>query len=387
MKICYVSKGDNNHDFRMIKYFSSNFEKSDIYLITYEHLNKKILKNYSLMKIQVIIITPNLPINNKIILYIKLFIALFSIPYIIKKIKPDVLVCAQLFPFGLFGALSSHRPLINITWGSDVLILPKKNAVMKMILRYVLKVSDLIVVNSEVLKIGLGKILPKINDEKSPNYRTILYWNWGMEYLLNYKPNPEKREKKRKELNWNKNTIVLSNRWLDPIYRVQKLIEIIPDLVKKDPNLRFLIIGDGSLYHKFKSFINNNKCSKYVHFTGKIEHSEMVQFLNAADIFISVSSSDSQSYALIEAIFMGIPCIASKLPGYLEIIEHDKNAIIIDPNNNQEFEDAILKLVNDNNKKPNFESYNKTNVIPLIISRIDDSLFQFAIKKICKKKI
>ena len=48
MKICYVSKGDNNHDFRMIKYFSLNFEKPDIYLITYDHLSKKILKLYSL---------------------------------------------------------------------------------------------------------------------------------------------------------------------------------------------------------------------------------------------------------------------------------------------------------------------------------------------------
>ena len=129
---------------------------------------------------------------------------------------------------------------------------------------------------------------------------------------------------------------------LDPWKGQNVVIESIPDVLKNYSNVMFLIIGGESknankLGYRDKLVLRAQELgiSDKVIFTGF--RKDIRNVLAGLDIFIHSSiSPDPFPTAVLEAMSMEKPVIASKSGGVLEQIEDEKDGILISPNNSEE---------------------------------------------------
>ena len=70
------------------------------------------------------------------------------------------------------------------------------------------------------------------------------------------------------------------------------------------------------------------------------------QYFRAADIYVLPSIREGLSIALLEAMSSGLPCVVSQLPGSTDVlIEHGKNGMLVRPDDQEAFTEAIESLV------------------------------------------
>ncbi|MEO5355919.1 MAG: glycosyltransferase family 4 protein [Nitrospirae bacterium YQR-1] len=117
-------------------------------------------------------------------------------------------------------------------------------------------------------------------------------------------------------------------------------------LLKKFNNLHLLFIGDGPLRE-----VIDRKASEY-NISGKVTitgfRSDMAFLYSSIDIFVLPTSGlESFGMSLIEAMAMGIPCIASDVGGIPEIITNNYNGVLVKPNDTDALADSISRLLDD----------------------------------------
>ena len=83
-------------------------------------------------------------------------------------------------------------------------------------------------------------------------------------------------------------------------------------------------------------------CSGIV-YMGRLEHSEIPQYLFAADCFCLPTLNEGCSNAIVEAVAAGLPIISSNLPFNDDILD-ESNSIVVDPMDVDEIANAIKKL-------------------------------------------
>lgn len=105
------------------------------------------------------------------------------------------------------------------------------------------------------------------------------------------------------------------------------------------------IYGEGSYRCYLQDLINGLKLNNRVFLMGQVE--EVPKVLNEAKIFAFCSLYEGMPNSLIEAMAMGLPCIATDCPcgGPRSLIKDGENGILVDNNNEKDFTEAIKKLI------------------------------------------
>lgn len=125
------------------------------------------------------------------------------------------------------------------------------------------------------------------------------------------------------------------------------IIKLMPELLLKIPQLKYLIAGDGSDLANLKDLVQKSDLKYQVIFTGAIPDETNVKALyyQLAHIFITASTkSEGFGIAYIEAAATKTAIIASKFGGSTEAVKDGENGILIDPRNPEEIKSAIIKL-------------------------------------------
>jgi glycosyltransferase involved in cell wall biosynthesis len=100
-------------------------------------------------------------------------------------------------------------------------------------------------------------------------------------------------------------------------------------LAKMNAHARLMIVGDGRLRDELMSLVEQLEISDRVSFLGA--RADIHEFLSAIDIFIMPSLWEGQPIALLEALAIGKPCIASDVDGIPEIIVDGANGYLVSP--------------------------------------------------------
>ncbi|MBT5492747.1 glycosyltransferase [bacterium] len=98
-----------------------------------------------------------------------------------------------------------------------------------------------------------------------------------------------------------------------------------------------LIVGQGSLYDKYKELIKEHKMEDSIYLLGP--RSDIPELLLASDIFIFPSRWEGLPYALLEAMAASLPVIVSDLPQIVELI--DNNGLVSEVEN----EESLIKCL------------------------------------------
>ena len=84
---------------------------------------------------------------------------------------------------------------------------------------------------------------------------------------------------------------------------------------------------------------------KGIQFTGQIEDSAL--YLQAADLFVSPSSTEGLSNSLLEALSSGLPVLATSVGGTKDVIQHNVNGYLIPPDDLSALRIGLLTLLGD----------------------------------------
>ena len=110
-------------------------------------------------------------------------------------------------------------------------------------------------------------------------------------------------------------------------------------------NFTVTILGDGPLKTDLAQLANRYHLSDRVHMPGFYE--DVFPMLSTAHLFVLPSLHESSPNALIEAMGVGLPCVASGVGGVLDLIDHQENGLLIPPRSSGALAEAIDCLLAD----------------------------------------
>lgn len=141
---------------------------------------------------------------------------------------------------------------------------------------------------------------------------------------------------------------------LHPIKNQTLLIKAMATLVKTFPDLKLLIIGEGSERTKLQGLIETHRLANSVFLLGAI--TEAARLLPAFDIFTLTSHSEAYGYVVHEAGLAGLPVVATNVGGIPEIIDHGISGLLIPTNNQIALTEALQTLLTSDSKRTAYAS-------------------------------
>lgn len=81
--------------------------------------------------------------------------------------------------------------------------------------------------------------------------------------------------------------------------------------------------------------------------TGYLPRPQLLEELTGFNVFVVNSYHDGLPNTLLEAAACGVPIVATRVGGMIDVLEHEKNALLVDPAHPQQLSDAISRLLGD----------------------------------------
>jgi glycosyltransferase involved in cell wall biosynthesis len=134
--------------------------------------------------------------------------------------------------------------------------------------------------------------------------------------------------------------------------RVNLLIKLMPEILKKVPNARLLIAGWGTEGGVLTDIVMRGNVRKHVDILGPVSNMEKRNLLSRSWLFVNPSIHEGWSISVLEANLYGTPAIAFRVPGLSESIVDGKTGALCD--DEKGFVDCISKLLSNEKKRKQF---------------------------------
>ena len=154
---------------------------------------------------------------------------------------------------------------------------------------------------------------------------------------------PLDQNKCRKILNLPENKkIIFTLGWLIDRKGFNYLIDAMKGIVNDRKDVLCLIGGSGPQKNRLQKQINELNLNNYVKLVGQIKPENVGLWMNASDLFVLPSLSESFGVVIIEAIACGKPVVTTYNGGSEEIICSDEYGLLCNPANIKELINKIM---------------------------------------------
>jgi len=125
------------------------------------------------------------------------------------------------------------------------------------------------------------------------------------------------------------------------------LLEAVRQVRERGVTLRLTLIGAGPELGRLQEFVAHHDLSDAVTFTSALSHSQTLDQVRRADIFVLASFAEGIPVALMEAMSLGIPCVSTTIAGIPELIRSGVDGLLVPPANATALADALEALALD----------------------------------------
>ncbi len=147
-----------------------------------------------------------------------------------------------------------------------------------------------------------------------------------------------------------------------------QLIELLPELLKSNPNIHLVIGGTGPEKENLIQKADELNLHEHITFLGYIPFNEINAHFNLADVFVlpsTISDTDIEGFGIVyvEANCCGIPVIGYRCGGVIDAIEDRKSGLLCDMNVPNALFDAIISLVQDPEFRTTLGAYGRERAL------------------------
>ena len=155
-----------------------------------------------------------------------------------------------------------------------------------------------------------------------------------------FSPMPERSIVMRKKYNLRDHKVLISVGRIVGWKGFQLVLEALIDL----QDYHYVLIGEGEYLNDLKLLAKKFAIDHRVHFLGAIDNIELPKYLNMGDIFIQPSiGHEAFGITIIEAMACGLPVVASRNGGMVDIVQDDVNGYLFDTGNKEQ----LIKILSE----------------------------------------
>ena len=165
-------------------------------------------------------------------------------------------------------------------------------------------------------------------------------------------------------VSWNLSGICEDEKWILSVGELndnknQKTIIralALPSLEK----VHYLIVGEGIRRTQLEAYAAALKVNDRVHFLGY--RNDVAELLHTSDVFVFPSYREGLPVALMEAMAAGVPAVASRIRGNVDLIQNGINGFLCDPSDEKSFADHISMLLSNDVLANSFSERSKEKI-------------------------
>ena len=132
---------------------------------------------------------------------------------------------------------------------------------------------------------------------------------------------------------------------LCPVKAQDLLLRAAPAILRERPDTRFLIAGSGPLRHNLNELATRLRISSSCLFLGAVN--DVHDVIAAMDVFVLTSLHEGLPMALLEAMALERPVVATAVGGVPEVVSHGVDGLLIQGRDDRALASACLTLAND----------------------------------------
>ncbi len=354
MKICFIGNPQTVHLQRRIKYFIGRGH--EVHVITPQpaeiegvHMHEISLAAFYdiptsfFYKLRIISYIPNLFRRHRLIRQTK---------KIIEKIKPDILDAHYLTYYGVFASQLDFHPLVITVWGSDILIdireYGKEHAIL---MKRALEKADLITCDGENIKESM------VNLDVNPKKIKLIF----------HGVDTRKFNSKQNDAECIKNLfgegnlpVIISARSLVPKNDMETLIKAVPLILKKSPDAKFIIAGEGPEEIYLKKLAESIGNLNSIKFVGWISHEDLPKYLASSDVYVSTSLWDGGiSVATLDAMACELPSVVTDVADNKEWVKDGRNGFIVPTKSPGLLAEKVIYLIKNEDIRKKFGKFSR----------------------------
>lgn len=114
------------------------------------------------------------------------------------------------------------------------------------------------------------------------------------------------------------------------------------EAVKTHPEMRFLVVGKGSLEDSLRALATDLGVADKIIFTGFCH--DIAPYMSITDINVNCSHSETSCLAISEGMSLGVPAVVSDCEGNLSMVENGVSGLIFERENSEMLATAMITL-------------------------------------------
>ena len=126
-----------------------------------------------------------------------------------------------------------------------------------------------------------------------------------------------------------------------------ELLDAAPAIVKRHPDVRFLLVGDGILFEHVQHRAEELGVRENCVFVGLVERERIPEMLSAMDVVVHTSLREGLARVLPQALAMRKPCVAYDLDGAPEVVVPGVTGYLVQPRDTPGLVEAVSRLLSD----------------------------------------
>lgn len=158
-------------------------------------------------------------------------------------------------------------------------------------------------------------------------------------------PHAADKEQIKKEMGY-KGPVVLYCGRLGEEKHNDVTLRAVARLVPEFPDITFTMTGHGMAEKSLRKLAKELGIEKNVRFTGFVSMQELPKHYQAADVFVIMSTADSQSIALMQGFASGLPAIAARARGLVDYVPA-QCGFLVEPGDDRKVAEHIRQLLLD----------------------------------------
>ncbi|MFN2544955.1 MAG: glycosyltransferase family 4 protein [Actinomycetota bacterium] len=121
-------------------------------------------------------------------------------------------------------------------------------------------------------------------------------------------------------------------------------VDAFAELAQEFDDLRFVVVGDGRDRDDVRRL--DPSARERVTMVGAVPNAEVPRHYAAADVFVApATGQETFGYVLIEAMAAGVPVVASRIPGYDEVVRHGVDGLLVRPSDAHALAGAVEQVL------------------------------------------